>query len=205
MTRTQGLEEIRRMRFKEAYGGWRERRLTQEEEARLLGVCERTFRRYVDRYEDEGLDGLVDKRLSQVSAWRAPVDEVVRTKALYRERYDGWNVQHFYSFYQRHHAGTRSYTWVKNTLQRAGLVAKAPGRGKHRRRMRVCLTYLGRTARNRRHGVGKTARDAEAVAITPTTGCAPTPPRRPASPRAGCPGARAPCLRAGAAPSARPG
>ena len=49
-------------------------------------MCERTFRRYVDRYEDEGLDGLVDKRLGQVSARRAPVDEVVRTEALYRER-----------------------------------------------------------------------------------------------------------------------
>ena len=134
MTRTRVLQEIRRMRFKEAYGGWQERRLTQEEAARLLGVCERTFRRYVDRYEDEGLDGLVDKRLSEVSSRRAPVDEVLRTEALYRERYDGWNVKHFYSFYRREHAGTRSYTWVKNTLQRARLVAKAPGRGKHRRR-----------------------------------------------------------------------
>ena len=52
----------------------------------------------------------MDKRLSQVSARRAPVDEVVRTEALYRERYDGWNVRHFYSFYRRRHAGTRSYT-----------------------------------------------------------------------------------------------
>ena len=48
MTRTQVLQEIRRMRFREAYGGWQERRLTQEEAARLLGVCERTFERYVD-------------------------------------------------------------------------------------------------------------------------------------------------------------
>ena len=134
MTRTQVLQEIRQMRFEEAYGGWQERRLRQEEAARLLGVCERTFRRYVDRYEDEGLDGLADKRLSQVSARRAPVDEVVRTETLYRERYQGWNVKHFYSFYRREHGGERSYTWVKNTLQRARLVAKAPGRGKHRRR-----------------------------------------------------------------------
>ena len=134
MTRTQVLQEIRRMRFEEAYGGWQSRRLTQEEAARLLGVCERTFRRYVDRYEDEGLDGLVDKRLGQVSAQRAPVDEVVRTETLYRESYRGWNVKHFHSFYRREHGGERSYTWVKNTLQRAGLVAKAPGRGKHRRR-----------------------------------------------------------------------
>ena len=67
------------MRFAEACGGWQERRLTQEAAARLPGVCERTFRRYVDRYEDEGLDGLVDKLRGQVSARRAPVDEVVRT------------------------------------------------------------------------------------------------------------------------------
>ena len=110
MTRTQLLQELRQMRFEEIYGGWQARRLTQEEATRLLGVCERTFRRYVDRYEDEGLDGLVDKRLSEVSARRAPVDEVVRTEALYRERYDGWNVKHFYSFYRRQHAGTRNYT-----------------------------------------------------------------------------------------------
>ena len=134
MTRTQVRQEIRQMRFDEAYGGWQARRLTQEKAARLLGVCERTFRRYIERYEDEGLAGLVDKRLDEVSARRAPVDEVVRTEALYRERYEGWNVKHFYSFYRRRHAGTRSYTWVKNTLHGAGLVAKAPARGKHRRR-----------------------------------------------------------------------
>ena len=40
--------------------------------ARLLGVCARTFRRYIDRYEEEGLDGLLDKRLTQVSHRRAP-------------------------------------------------------------------------------------------------------------------------------------
>ena len=134
MRRTELLQEVRKMRFEEACGGWQERRLTQEEAARLLGVCERTFRRYVDRYEEEGLDGLVDKRLGQVSARRAPVDEVMRTEVLYRERYEGWNVKHFYSFYRREHGGERSYTWVKRTLQRSGLVVKAPGRGKHRRR-----------------------------------------------------------------------
>jgi transposase len=122
------------MRFVEAYTGWQERRLTQEEAARLLGIHERTFRRYIDRYDEDGLEGLVDRRLSQVSHRRAPVDEVVRLEALYRERYDGWNVKHFYSFYCRRHDGDRSYTWVKNRLQAAGLVSRAPGRGKHRKR-----------------------------------------------------------------------
>jgi transposase len=122
------------MRFEQTYGDWQARRLTQEEAAQVLGVCPRTFRRYIDRYEDEGLDGLIDKRMSQVSARRAPVDEVVRLEALYRERYDGWNVKHFHAWYRRHHAGTRSYSWVKTTLQERGVVKKASGRGKHRKR-----------------------------------------------------------------------
>ena len=37
MVRTQVLQEIRRMRFEEAHGGWQSRRLTQEAAARLLG------------------------------------------------------------------------------------------------------------------------------------------------------------------------
>jgi transposase len=56
MKRAEWLQETRKMRFEEAYGGWQGGRLTQEEAARLLGVCERTFRRYIDRYEDEGLN-----------------------------------------------------------------------------------------------------------------------------------------------------
>jgi transposase len=122
------------MRFEEAYFGWSERRLTQEEAARLLGVHERTFRRQINRYHEEGLEGLLDKRLTQVSHRRAPVDEVIRVESLYRDRYRGWNVKHFYSFYRRIHGGSRSYSWVKNRLQGAGLVKKAKGKGKHRKR-----------------------------------------------------------------------
>jgi transposase len=55
------------MRFEEAYDGWRNRRLTQEEAALVLGVSDRTFRRYVDRFEESGLNGLADKRLTQIS------------------------------------------------------------------------------------------------------------------------------------------
>ena len=46
------------MRFEEAYSGWGERRVTQAQAAELLGVCTRTFRRYIHRYESEGLDGV---------------------------------------------------------------------------------------------------------------------------------------------------
>jgi hypothetical protein len=61
------------MRFEEAHAGWQAGRLAQQEAARLLGVCERSFRRYVDRYEAGGLDRLMDKRMSQLSHRRAPL------------------------------------------------------------------------------------------------------------------------------------
>ena len=87
MRRTELLQETRLMRFEEAYDGWTESRLTQEEEvARLLGLCERTFRRYIDHYEEAGLDGLIDKRLSQVSHRKAPADEVMALVDRYRDR-----------------------------------------------------------------------------------------------------------------------
>ncbi|MCZ6642648.1 MAG: helix-turn-helix domain-containing protein [Gammaproteobacteria bacterium] len=55
------------MRFEEAYTGWQERRLTREDAAELLGMCERSFRRYIDRYEEAGMEGLIDKRIGEVS------------------------------------------------------------------------------------------------------------------------------------------
>jgi len=122
------------MRFKEAYEGWHAGELTQMEAARLLGMCDRSFRRYLARYEEFDMQGLIDKRIEQVSHRRAPVDEVMKLVGLYRTQYQGWNVKHFHGWYQREHKGKRSYTWVKSGLQAAGAVAKAPKRGAHRKR-----------------------------------------------------------------------
>jgi len=127
------LQEIRKMRFEEMYVDWQKGRLSQEEAAMVLGVCSRTFRRQICRYEENGLDGLSDKRLTQASHRRAPVDEVMRLTEQYRSRYRGWNVKHFYSWYIRD-GGKRSYTWVKDTLQKQGEVAKLKKKGVHRRR-----------------------------------------------------------------------
>lgn len=122
------------MRFEEAYDGWTQRKLTQEEAARLLGVTDRTFRRYLKRFEADGLAGLVDLRLSQISHRAAPVDEIIALTDLYTRRYSGWNVKHFYRFYKVQHGGHRSYTWVKNRLQENGLVKKARKKGAHRKK-----------------------------------------------------------------------
>jgi hypothetical protein len=130
------------MRFEEAYDGWQRGRLTQEEAARLLGICDRTFRRYLVRYEDKGMEGLIDQRLGQVSHRSAPVDEVVALADLYSDRYRGFTVKHFYSWYCRAHGGTRSYTWVKKTLQAKRLVPKASRKGQHRKQ-RPRAPYIG--------------------------------------------------------------
>jgi transposase len=121
------------MRFEEAYGGWHQGRLTQTEAASLLGVSERTFRRYLCRYEENGLEGLIDQRLEQVSHRKAPVDEVLRVTEQYRSRHTGWSAKHFYAWYRRD-GGIRSYTWVKSRLQEANLVTRAKARGTHRKR-----------------------------------------------------------------------
>ena len=134
MKRTKLLQEVRIMRFMEAYDYWNKRSFTQEEAAKLLGVSDRTFRRYINRYEERGLEGLYDKRLGKASHRRAPVDEVLSLQDLYRKRYNGFNVKHFYSWYIKQHEGTRSYTWVKNTLQAGKLVPIGLKRGAHRKK-----------------------------------------------------------------------
>lgn len=120
------------MRFEEAYEGYSSKRLSQDEAASLLGVCSRSFRRYMNRYEESGLEGLCDKRMNALSARCAPVDEVMALTDLYSSRYSGWNVRHFHRWYQREHKGSRSYSWVKNKLQAAHLVTKASSPGPHR-------------------------------------------------------------------------
>lgn len=127
------LQETRLMRFQEVYGSWQEDRLTQEEAALILGVSDRTFRRYIDRYEENGLEGLADKRLTQTSHRRAPVDEVMALVDLYSSRHQGWNARHFHDWYCKQ-GGGRSYTWVKNQLQQAKLIPKAKLKGVHRKR-----------------------------------------------------------------------
>ena len=99
------------MRFIEAYEGWRAGELTQTQAAQLLGMCDRSFRRYLAWYEEFDLAGLIDKRIEQISHRRAPVDEVMKFVAPYSTQYEGWNVKHFHCWYRREHDGMRSYWW----------------------------------------------------------------------------------------------
>lgn len=134
MTRATVLQEVRRMRFEELYERRQRRELTMADAAEMLGVTERTFRRWSTRYEAEGIEGLEDRRLGRASARAVPVDEALQMVTLYESRYLGWTVKHFHERWQAEHRGTRSYTWTKTRLQRAGHVARAPRRGAHRKK-----------------------------------------------------------------------
>lgn len=104
------------------------------EAGEVLGMSERQFRRYRGRYEEDGLEGLIDKRLGKASAKRVPVDEVGWLLEEYRTRHLGWNVKHFHEHLRERHSFRWGYTWVKTQLHTAGLVERAKRRGPHRRK-----------------------------------------------------------------------
>ena len=96
MRRTEQVQGLRLMKFEEVYGRTHRGGLSQAEAAEVLGVSERTFRRWRDRYEAEGADGLYDRRLGRLSARRAPVDEVARVLELFDTRYWDFTAKHFH-------------------------------------------------------------------------------------------------------------
>ena len=122
------------MKFEEVYGRTQARLLSQAEAAEVLGMSERTFRRWRDRYEADGAEGLYDRRLGRLSARRAPLDEVVRVLELFDTRYWDFTAKHFHEKLVSEHDCERSYNWVRLTLQAHGRMRAAPRRGAHRRR-----------------------------------------------------------------------
>ena len=131
MTWATVLQEVRQMRFEELSGRRQRRELTMANAAEILGVTERTFRRWSVRYEAEGVERLEDRRVGRASARAAPVDEVLQMVTLYETRYTQWTVKHLHEHWHTEHEETRSYTWSKNRLQAAGHVARARRRGAH--------------------------------------------------------------------------
>jgi transposase len=102
--------------------------------AEIIGVTDRTMRRWRERMEVGGYAGLADRRKGKPSAQRIPVATVEKVLGLYQETYYDLNIRHFHEKLREEHAIELSYTWVQKALQGAGLVAKRHKRGPHRRR-----------------------------------------------------------------------
>ena len=134
MRRTAMLWEVFVSRFEEALEQYERHRLTAEEAGELLGMSGRNFRRLCVRYEEDGIDGLRDRRIGKVSPRRAPARELERMHDLYRECYSDFTVKHFHEQLVRRHNYKLCYTVTRLSLQAAGLVPKAKRRGAHRKK-----------------------------------------------------------------------
>ena len=134
MDRTRMHEGIRRMRFESLLDRQEAGELSQVEAADLLGISERSFRRWQDRLRDEGPDGLLDRRLGKPSPRRASVAEIARMLGLYRDIYADFTVKHFYEQLVKRHNYKLGYTVTKVHLHRAGLVRPATKRSAHRKK-----------------------------------------------------------------------
>ena len=110
------------------------KKITWWQAAEILGISDRHMRRWRERYVEEGYNGLFDRRRGKPSRRRVPLATVEKVFALYREKYFDLNVQHFHEKLRAEHGITLSYTWVKQALQGAGLVARGRKRGAHRKR-----------------------------------------------------------------------
>jgi hypothetical protein len=108
MRRSEALQGVRVMRFLDILGRYEAAEFNQMEAAELLGVDERTFRRWRQRFEDDGEAGLLDRRLGKASGKRVPVDRADEVEALYRERYRGFTAKHFHE----HLVARHNFSWA---------------------------------------------------------------------------------------------
>jgi transposase len=134
MGRAEVLQGVRAMRFEGLLDRHERGELNQEEAAEMLGVSERTFRRWRDRLRDEGPVGLRDRRIGKPSSRRAAVVEIQRMLGLYEERYEGFTAKHFHEQLVKRHDYKLGYTVTRLSLHRAGLTKPAPRRSAHRKK-----------------------------------------------------------------------
>jgi transposase len=122
------------MRFESLVGRWDRGEIGQAEAAEMLGVSVRTLQRWIDRFEEAGAEGLADRRLGRPSPQRAPAEELERMLGLFKDKYSDFTVKHFHEQLVQRHNYMLGYTVTKLALQAAGLVRRAPGRSKHRKK-----------------------------------------------------------------------
>jgi len=102
--------------------------------AEIIGITDRSMRRWRERLSVQGYEGLFDRRTRRPSARRIDMARVETMLKLYREKYFDLNVKHFVEKLHSEHQIKLSYTWVKTALQNAGLVKRYAKRGPHRKK-----------------------------------------------------------------------
>jgi transposase len=147
MGRAEVLQGVREMRFEALLDRHERGELNQEEAAEMLGISERTFRRWRDRLRDEGAEGLRDRRIGKPSSRRAAVEEIQRMLGLYEERYGGFTVKHFHEQLAKRHDYKLGYTVTAGEASFAlGWRCTGPGSPSRRRGVRR-IARSGRAGR----------------------------------------------------------
>ncbi len=139
--------EVRAMTRREVIVKAIDRQITWIQAAAIIGVTDRQMRRLKQRYEERGVDGVVDQRGGRPRRRRIGLETVERICRLKREKYPDFSVRHFYEHLVEREGVKMSYTWTLRLLEEAGIVERAAARGKYRRRrerrpMTVMLIHL---------------------------------------------------------------
>src|SRR5215831_140469 len=122
----------RAMKVQEVFMQAMAKKITWMQAAEIMGVTDRTMRRWKRRHEKHGY--VLDQRWGRRSEKKVPVETIEKVLGLYRDRYFDFSVRHFHEKLREEHHIQLSYTWVKKALQAAGLVAKTRDRRVHRKR-----------------------------------------------------------------------
>ncbi len=101
------------------------KKITSLAAAKIIGVTPRTMQRWRERLEELGYDGLRGRRKGKASPRRAPLKTCEEVLWLFQERDCDPNVRRFHEKLQEEHGLDLSCRRVKQTLQGAGLLARA--------------------------------------------------------------------------------
>lgn len=72
------------------------KRISWWQAAEIIGISDRSMRRWRQRYQEHDYDGLFDRRRGKPSPKRVPLEQAEQVLQLYREKYFDLNVRHFH-------------------------------------------------------------------------------------------------------------
>jgi transposase len=120
------------MKVQEVFMQAMAKKVTWMQAAEIMGVTDRTMRRWKRRHEKHGY--VLDQRWGKPSDKRVAVEIIEKVLGLYRDQYFDFSVRHFHEKLRSEHDIQLSYTWVKKALQASGIVAKTRDRRVHRKK-----------------------------------------------------------------------
>jgi transposase len=132
MRRYPAVAMERAMKVQEVFMQAMAKKITWMQAAEIMGVTDRTMRRWKHRHEKHGY--VLDQRWGRPSDKKVSVEIIEKVLGLYRDQYFDFSVRHFHEKLRTEHDILLGYTWVKKALQAAGLVAKSRDRRVHRKK-----------------------------------------------------------------------